>query len=59
MCDEGYAFPSTLTVASDSHANHYGSFPYSDPNRNLGMRLEDSYFSDVSWGSSIFLNMGS
>lgn len=24
MCEEGFAFPSTLTVASDSHANHYG-----------------------------------
>jgi homoaconitate hydratase len=24
MCDEGYAFPYTLTVASDSHSNMYG-----------------------------------
>ena len=24
MCDEGYAFPNTLVVASDSHANMYG-----------------------------------
>jgi len=24
MCDEGYAFPNTLAVASDSHANMYG-----------------------------------
>jgi homoaconitate hydratase len=24
MCEEGYAFPGTLVVASDSHANMYG-----------------------------------
>ncbi|KAG6080382.1 mitochondrial Homoaconitase [Claviceps sp. LM220 group G6] len=24
MCEEGYAWPGTLTVASDSHSNHYG-----------------------------------
>lgn len=24
MCDEGYAFPNTLAVASDSHSNMYG-----------------------------------
>jgi homoaconitate hydratase len=24
MCEEGYAWPGTLAVASDSHSNHYG-----------------------------------
>lgn len=24
MCEEGYAFPGTMTVASDSHSNMYG-----------------------------------
>lgn len=24
MCEEGYAWPGTMTVASDSHSNMYG-----------------------------------
>lgn len=24
MCEQGYAFPATVTVASDSHSNMYG-----------------------------------
>jgi homoaconitate hydratase len=24
MCEEGYAFPGTMVVASDSHSNMYG-----------------------------------
>lgn len=43
MCEEGYAWPGTLTVASDSHSNHYGGLgclvcvPLPPPGGHLSM----------------------
>jgi hypothetical protein len=39
MCEEGYAWPLTLTVASDSHSNMYGGMKIMCGIRNCKIRF--------------------